>query len=186
MMTKHLPNVVKGSDLLLLSFAAVHRCREVVRPLFLFYNTVEGVEMTTTAVREKPMKTIHVFVPLPWANISAMQQVRTLRRWDALLCKDEYTRWRVTGTFTSLITVKTSTATMQVHFNKERVVLISSFLGLCLIKQLISPELRPRNVFTEAQSVVGFTRRMFPRGSAGLQDLAYINSWECWIVKSFL
>lgn len=52
--------------------------------------------VTTTTGREKPLKMIQVFVLLPWANISAMQKVRTLRRWDALLYKDEYAWWRVT------------------------------------------------------------------------------------------
>lgn len=151
---------------------------KVVRPLSLLSDTIARVEvaafrtMANTFVREKVMKTIHVFVPSPWANISATQKATTLRKWGALLCKDKCARWRLTatttaeiclgGTMTSFIVVKTFTATLQIHLNKERVVLLSRFLGLSLIKQLISSELWHRNVFT-----VGRRLRMwlvFPRG----------------------
>lgn len=169
-MTKRLPHVAKGGDLLAVSFAAAHRWMYEGCSALLFVLQLRRGGYGCRIPQWWPQQAERTCWKQSKSLFCYLEQTSRCRRWrlcvgEVLFCVKMNTLddvWQIflkvatttaetcySGTITSLFHHdETFTTTLQIHFNKERVILLLKFPELFFIKQLISAEVWHRNVFT--------------------------------------
>lgn len=169
-MTKRLPHVAKGGNRLSVSFAAAHRWMHEGCSALLFVLQLRRGGYSCRVPQWRPQQAERTCWKQSKSLFCYLEQTSRCRRWrlcvgEMLFCVKMNTpddAWQIflkvttttaetcySGTITSLFHHDgTFTTTLQIHFNKERVILLLRLPELSFIKQLISAEVWHRNVFT--------------------------------------